>query len=357
MDAHGLVHALAPGSVKGGLNLLDGQRVVLVAVLRDDDAVVDDEEVHVGGDERLVGHARLGVLVDVDGVAGRLVHEEGLGRHDELGHLELAAGGVSGVGEGLVRGARLVVERVVGVVRPDAEHLAGSHEAGDVVDVAVGLLGVDAVLDPDDLRDVEVLLELVLHVALELVGPGLVLGHAGVAAGVEQAHLGGHEGALAVDVDGAALDDQRLGTIATHARELCHLEGDLLVLVPGEVEAVLEAAVGVEVPVDGADLARVVDDVGGAGVADPGVVGGHLDHVDVLVLVEDGLGVGVVDLVDAHVDGLELRDGAGDRRVLLLGGLGAPGPGVGAVRPGHPGARLRLELSRHTEAVGPWIGL
>lgn len=33
--------------------------VVLVAVLRDDDAVVGHEVVHVGGDQRLVGDARL----------------------------------------------------------------------------------------------------------------------------------------------------------------------------------------------------------------------------------------------------------------------------------------------------------
>ena len=85
-----------------------------------------------------------------------------------------------------------------------------------------------------------------------LLGPGLVVGHGRVAAGIEQAHVGGDDRALAVHVDGAALEDEAFGAIATAAAHLGHLEGDLLVFVPREVQAVLEAAVGVEVPMHGA---------------------------------------------------------------------------------------------------------
>ena len=105
-------------------------------------------------------------------------------------------------------------------------------------------------------------------------------------------------------------------------------------------------------PVVGALLALAVDDVGGSGVAEPSVVGGHLDDGDVLVVLEDDLAVGVVDLVGAHIDRGELGDGAGDGGILLLGGLGAVGPGVGAVGPAHPHAVLRGELRGHEEAVG-----
>ena len=101
-------------------------------------------------------------------------------------------------------------------------------------------------------------------------------------------------------------------------------------------------------PVVGALAALAVDDVGGAGVAEPRVIGGHLDDGHALVLLEDGLAVGVVDFVGAHV----LGDGAGDVGVLLLGRLGAVGPGVGAMGPAHPHAILRSELGRHVEAVG-----
>ena len=246
----------------------------------------------------------------------------------------------------------LVVERVVRVVGPDAQHLAGSDDLGDVVDVAVRLLGVDAVLDPDDLLHAQVLLQLLVAVRAQLLGPGLVVGHGRVAAGIEQAHVGGDDRALAVHVDGAALEDEAFGTVATAAAHLGHLEGDLLVFVPREVQAVLEAAVGVEVPMHGALVALVVDHPGGAGVAHPRVVGGHLDDGDVLVVLEHGLGVGVVRLVHAHGDGLELGDSARHVGVLLLSRLRAPGPRVGAVRPRHPDAGLRLELAGHAVAVG-----
>ena len=156
---------------------------------------------------------------------------------------------------------------------------------------------------------------------------------AGAARG-KQALVGHDKGALAVDGDGAALEDHVVGTIATAAGELSHLEGDLLVLVPRKVQAVDEAAVGVEVPVVGALLALAVDDVGGGGVAEPGVVGGHLDNGDVLVVLEDGLAVGIVDLVGAHIDRGELGDGAGDGGILLLSRL-APWAQV-SVRWGQP---------------------
>ena len=214
---------------------------------------------------------------------------------------------------------------------------------------------------------------MLVHVLAQLLAPGLELERVGRpqvvlvlldahggggAAGGQQALVGHDEGALAVDGDGAALEDHVIGTIAVAAGELGHLESDLLVLVPGEVQAVDHAAVGVEVPVVGALAALAVDHEGGAGVAEPGVVGGHLEHDDVvavlvLLILEDGLAVGVVSLVDAHDDRGELGDGVGDVGVLRLGRLGAVGPGVGTVGPAHPHAILRGELGGHEVAVGP----
>ena len=72
LNADALVDALAPDLVVDLLERVNGKLIVLVAVLWDDNAVVGDQVVHVGGDQRLVGNARLGILVGVDGVAGSL---------------------------------------------------------------------------------------------------------------------------------------------------------------------------------------------------------------------------------------------------------------------------------------------
>ena len=335
--------------------------------------MVGDQVVHVGSDQRLVGNARLGVLVGVDGVAGSLVHEQRVHGHAELVDLQLAALGVNGVGEGLVDSVALLVERILGIVGPDASHDARSDERSDVIDVAVGLLGVDALLDPDDLLDTQVILEVLVHIGAKFLAPGLKLPlklgpdglgilfllqnrRAGAARG-KQALVGHDHGAFAVDGDGTALEDHVIGTIATAAGKLSHLKGNLLVLVPREIEAVDEAAVGVEVPVVGALIALAIDNKSGSGVAEPSVVGGHLDNGDVLVFLKGGLAVGVVGLVCAHGDRGELGNSASDGGILLLGRLGTMGPSVGAMGPTHPHAILRGEFSRHKETVGLRGGL
>lgn len=108
---------------------------------------------------------------------------------------------------------------------------------------------------------------------------------------------------------------------------------------------------------DGTFLALVVDDKGGSGVTEPSVIGGHLDNGDVLIFLEDSLAIGIICLVGAYGDRGELGDGAGNGRILLLSRLGAVSPGIGAVRPAHPHAILRSELSGHKEAVGLGGGL
>ena len=118
---------------------------------------------------------RLGVLVGVDGVAGGLVHEQRVHRHAELVDLHLAALGVNGVGKGLVDSMALLVERILGIVGPDAGHDARSDERSDIIDVAVGLLGVDALLNPDDLLDTQVILEVLVHIGAKFLTPGLKL--------------------------------------------------------------------------------------------------------------------------------------------------------------------------------------
>ena len=96
--------------------------------------------------------------------------------------------------------------------------------------MAVGLLGVDALLDPDDLLHAQIGFQVLVHVGAQLLAPGLELlgvgGPDGVLVGLlgehsrgsaargKQALLGDHEGALAVHGDGAALQDHVIGTVA-----------------------------------------------------------------------------------------------------------------------------------------------
>ena len=111
-----------------GLHLLHGERVVRVAVLRQDDAAVDDEEVHIRRDGDLAVLARDGALHGVD--RRRALQQAGLLRQAELVHLQPAALGVRRLREHVVCVVRRLIERVLRVVRPDAGDLAGRDEAG-----------------------------------------------------------------------------------------------------------------------------------------------------------------------------------------------------------------------------------
>lgn len=133
---------------------------------------------------------------------------------------------------------------------PDAGNLARTDEAGNIVDVAIGLVRIDTVLDPDDLFEIEVLLELRLN---------LFLAHAGVAAFGEQAHLGREQGAFAVNMDGTAFEHKVGGAVGVDALDLADLLRNEIVLIPREIQAVNQTAPGVEFPVNGADITLVVD--------------------------------------------------------------------------------------------------
>ena len=82
-------------------------------------------------------------------------------------------------------------------------------EAGDVVDVAVGVVAGAASVEPDGLVDAEVVVEGLLEVLAGLVSvprPGLRCWIFG-----EEALFGGEEDAGAVGVDGAAFEDEAVG--------------------------------------------------------------------------------------------------------------------------------------------------
>ena len=183
-------------------------------------------------------------------------------------HLQAASLGIGCLRERVIRVARRLVKRVLRVVRPDAGDLARADEAGHVVDVAVGLVGVDAVAQPEDLLAAEIVAEHMLDRAAV---------HGGVAPLGQQAHLGREHRALAVDMDRPALEHEALGAVGIDALELADLLRDLIVEIPREIEPVDKTAPRIERPVHGAQTAAIVDEKRRPAVADPRVVARHLD--------------------------------------------------------------------------------
>ena len=161
----------------------------------------------------------------VDGV-GLAVGAEHGGRAGHLDDLKLAAARVGGRLEDLHVARGALVLGVGLVLGPGDGHDAGADEARHVVHVAVDDLGVarHALPQPDDLLQAQEVLEQLLDALLAQVG---------VAAGVQQALLSHHEGALAVAVDGAALQVQ--GALK---------DGQVVVLQDGAASGVVLVPVG-----------------------------------------------------------------------------------------------------------------
>ena len=160
--------------------------------------------------------------------------------------------------------------------------------------------------------------------------------------------LGDERRACAVRVDCAAFVDHGCAITITPF-DLQHLARDEIVLVPREVQTALQAAPGVELPVDTADRAARVDYEGRPDIAHPAVVVRHLDDADMLRKQRPR----VLEVLarDTDGDGLELRDRRGDTHERLLRRPCNLAPIVGALRPEHPAPRMRLELAGHPEAI------
>jgi len=171
------------------------------------------------------------------------------------------------VGRGLQspqRVARDLVPRVRRVVGPAEQHDAGTHETGEVVDMAVGLASSHSPRpEPQNLLGSEVLAQRALDLPTR---------ERRVAAGAEQALFGVITVPSPSDVDRAALEHERR-TVARGAFDLEHLGGGAIVAVPREVQPAIEASPRVEVPVDAAQAAAVVEHERRPDVAHPRVVG------------------------------------------------------------------------------------
>ncbi len=305
---------------------------------RVNDAIVGDEEVHVGTGQTTFCLARhTGAALD----AGRLflgaVERARLG---QLPHFQLATLGVDRRFQHLEGGHGALVLGIVLIVSPVQGHFTRAHEAAHVVDVAVGLVHVDALVQPDKALHAQIVAQVRFDLRFAQVR---------IAVFVEQALGGGQAGAFAVDVDGAPFQNERR-VVAIHAVLCQHLGRHLLVLIPRVVETTLVAAPGVEAPIHPTALAGRVGDDGGAAVAGPAVIAVHFDQGDMGG--HDGASLLHKLGRHPHKDRGGLPNGI---RHLGEGGLReATGltPVVRAKRPDHPDGLLVCPLGRHGEAVG-----
>ena len=263
----------------------------------------------------------------------------------QLVHRQPPALGVGGLAQGAEGVLGRLIKGVLRVLGPDAGHLPRGHEAGHVVNVAVGLVGVDAVPQPDDLFAPQIVAELFFDIPTAQLR---------VPARGQQAHLRGQHRALAVHMDGPALQHEAVGAVAVHPLQLADFPGHQVVLVPGEVQPVMQAAPGVEGPVHRPQVPLIVFHKGGAAVPNPGVVAGHFHHPDVLR--QPGPGVLKLVGIHAHRHRLEPGDGPGHVGKGLLGGLGPAPPVVGPLGPQHPHAGLLLKFPGHAIPVLPGSG-
>jgi hypothetical protein len=216
--------------------------------------------------------------------------------------------------------------------------------------VAVGVVAGDAAPEPEGVRGAE-----------EVAEDGLVLAarHAGVAdldLGVEEALLRREDRPAAVDVDGAALEDdpasfplrgkdrqpERVRRPVRHA------------IVPPPV-GVLRPAVEPEAADGDSAASPVAPDEGRAGVARPSAIGRdaeelHAGEVDARAREHSPRLRLVGAVLDQDPRRLPRRDPADDLRIDPRDRAEAAGPVGRVVRPADPGRRVRLPLRGHAVA-------
>ena len=235
---------------------------------------------------------------------------------------------------------RVVRRGLVGLA--DGENGARCDEAGEVVDVPVGVVVGEALADPEEFVDREA-------VADGGVERGVVAAFGAVR--VVLHGLGGEEQAVAGDLDAAAFEFERVRELR-HAESRGDLAGDLV------VERGLElAAPAVEFPVGEREFLRaVVLHEDRAVVAAPDVVGrdvGQFDDGEVgLGGLELAFGLGAQPAGGVDLHRLEAADRGGELRELRGDEVVVPGPERGVRRPREPRGGLGFPFRRHAETEG-----
>uniref|UniRef100_A0A0N4ZLB6 PE-PGRS family protein n=1 Tax=Parastrongyloides trichosuri TaxID=131310 RepID=A0A0N4ZLB6_PARTI len=291
----------------------------LIAIGRHDDSAVRDQEVHMAGRNRAL------VLV------------QDQARRRDAQHPDRATGGV---GHGRERLGGFVIDFGVGVLGAETDRAgddAGRDEAGQVVDVAVGMVVQQAVAQPQHLPGAQGLGE---------GGFGRFFGPAGVAVAVQHALARGQHRALAVMIHGAAFQNEVMAGQGD-ARLFADLVGDLII-----VRQVVLAAPAVEDEGLGRRRSGAEDR---PRVAQPDVAetSGHDSDAGHASEARLSVGQGLV-IADHQLDLFAARPGQGAHQGLDLG-LGrfeVVFPQIGMAGPADPHRAMRRPLSGDRQGHG-----
>jgi len=331
-EAPNEVHGVDADNLAGGEAFgedVEGVAVIEVVEGGDQDDAVSDVEVGVAGGEALA------------------LKEDGAG-HGERDDFKLLALQVAG----LVKALEVLSQREVVFVRGvgfyGGDDLVLGDEAGDVIDVAVGVVSGTATMEPDGLLDAEMLTEGSLQ---------LLTGDTGVALLDlrQEALFCGDKGASAVDVYAAAFEDQamtgNLWLALWHRVKAGYLLGDLVVATP-----VIVLGPGVEAPVGEGRFSSGGLSEDGAGVTEPDAVCGPGVEVEAgevsSATFADGFCAALSGIiVDEDVDVFYAGEVADDFRVDPGDGLEFVGPILWVVGPGKPSGGVCIPLCGH-EVLG-----
>src|SRR5690606_6538029 len=221
------------------LEYLAGTGILRITERRCDDAAIDDQEVHIGASQTNLRTARLGARQRLYPCALLRRGMNGAGK----GNAVHGQGSSLGVGGLLQHAQGRLAAGMVGIIRiigPGQQHLPGLHETAEVVHVAIGLIAVEALGQPDDTLHPEMVAERLLD---------LVPRQVRVAVGIEATLLGSDQGARAVHMDSPTLQHETLGAITRATLRAEYLVGYLIIQIPGGIQPAVKTAPGVEHPV------------------------------------------------------------------------------------------------------------
>ena len=232
--------------------------------------------------------------------------------------------------------------RIGAVIGPAQAHLARAYEAAEVVDVAVRFIEIHPPPQPDDDLDPEIGAQVLLDLRAREIG---------IAVRIEQTLFGSNARALPVHVDRPTLEYQRRA-ITVEPLDRQHLARHAFIPVPGYVQPAVQAAPGVEAPIDATTLAAVIDDDCRSDIAHPCIIAGDLHHAHALCQLRSRIRELRSRCADFHR--LEFRDRCGYGGKRRLRRCRIHSPVVPALRPKQPAAGVRLELAGHVEAMACW---
>ena len=202
------------------------------------------------------------------------------------------------------------VHGVTAVLGPGQRHFARRGETGEVIDMAVGLVHEHPFAQPHHGLHTEPGTQLGL-VALA--------GHTRVTIRVQQALFGNQQGTLPIHVDGSAFQNE-IRPIAVETLYLADLLRHSSIEIPREVQATLQPAPGVEVPVDASPTALVIHHDGRPNIAHPCVIAGDFHQPHRRRQLRPG--VGILPRGNPHPDGFTGANRRGNRRKGRLRRLG-----------------------------------